>query len=197
MNKILVMATRNTGKATEIQNMLGAGIQLMTLADYPHIPDVVEDGATFEANAVKKAVEIAKVLKVPVLADDSGLEVDALGGRPGVHSARYGGADLPHADKVCLLLKELEGLSDERRSARFVCVMALAWPDGRVVTRRGSIEGRIASTPSGSNGFGYDPVFYVPEKNCTTAELPPTEKDAISHRGQALRAMLPLIQEIL
>ena len=191
--KIIILATRNAHKATEIQQMLGSDIQVKTLADYPNIPDVIEDGETFEANAAKKAVEIAARLGVSVLADDSGLEVDALGGRPGVHSARYGGADLPHEEKVQLLLKELSGVPDEKRSARFVCVMAYATTDGKVQTRRGTIEGRINHAPVGDNGFGYDPIFFVPEKGCTTAQLTPEEKNGISHRGRALRKILRLL----
>ena len=190
MTRVLVVATRNPGKASEIRQMLGENFQVKTLADYPDMPDVIEDGETFEANASKKALEIALKLNVPVLADDSGLEVDALGGRPGVHSARYGGADLPHTEKVKLLLNELLGVPDAQRTARFVCVMAYATPDGKVETRRATIEGRINHEPLGNNGFGYDPIFYLPEKNCTTAQLPAEEKNKISHRGKALALIL-------
>ena len=193
MTSVLVVATRNPGKASEIRQMLGEHVQVKTLADYPDIPDVIEDGETFEANASKKALEIALKLNVPVLADDSGLEVDALGGRPGVHSARYGGADLPHSEKVKLLLSELLGVPDAQRTARFVCVMAYAAPNGKVETRHGTIEGRINHAPVGDNGFGYDPIFFVPEKGCTTAQLTPEEKNGISHRGRALREILRLL----
>lgn len=194
MPRVLVLATRNAHKAEEIQAMLGDSFHVQTLANYPDIPDVIEDGDTFEANAIKKAAEIAQQLNVPVLADDSGLEVDALGGGPGVHSARYGGAHLPHEQKVQLLLGELKGVPDEQRTARFVCVMAYALPGGPVETRRGTIEGRINHEPTGANGFGYDPIFFVPDKGCTTAELSSDVKNAISHRGKALQQILQVMK---
>ena len=188
-----MFATQNLNKVTEVQAVLGESIKVLSLNDFPPQPEVVEDGETFEANAIKKATALAKAFQLTALADDSGLEVDALGGRPGVHSARYGGADMPHSEKVKLLLKELSHVPEEKRQARFVCVMALARPDGSVLTRRATIEGRIALAPKGANGFGYDPVFLLPERGCTTAELSLEEINAISHRGQALRAIRPYL----
>jgi XTP/dITP diphosphohydrolase len=185
----IVFATQNPHKVAEVQALLGGGFRVLSLKDFPPQPLVLEDGDTFESNAQKKALALSQALKLPVLADDSGLEVDALGGRPGVHSSRYGGAELPHPEKIKLLLGELSGVPAEKRQARFVCVMALARPNGSVLTRRATVEGRIAFEVRGNNGFGYDPIFYLPDRGCTTAELSLEEKNALSHRAKALRAI--------
>lgn len=157
--------------------------------------DIVEDGETFEENAIKKARAISDLTGSMVLADDSGLEVDALDKAPGVYSARYLGEDTSYTVKnnhIIDLLKDVEG---EGRSARFVCVIACAFPDGHTITARGVIEGQIGYEEKGENGFGYDPIFYVPELGCTTAELAPEEKNKISHRGRALTAMYGRLKE--
>ena len=196
MNKIIV-ATGNEGKMEEIRQILqGEGIVFSSLRD-ENLQDVeiVEDGETFEENAIIKAKAISERTGEMVLADDSGLEVDALDKAPGVYSARYMGEDTPYTVKnkhIIDLLKDVEG---EKRSARFVCVIACAFPDGRVITSRGVIEGQIGYEEKGEHGFGYDPIFYVPELGCTTAELAPEEKNKISHRGRALTAMYERLKE--
>lgn len=156
--------------------------------------DVVEDGKTFEENAIKKAVEIGAISKLLTLADDSGLEIDYLDGAPGVYSARYLGEETPYPLKNKHILSLLEGVPDEKRGARFVSVIAAALPDGRVLHCRGEIEGRIGYEIAGVNGFGYDPIFYVPEYSMSTAEMPKELKNKISHRGIALRQMQELLK---
>jgi XTP/dITP diphosphohydrolase len=190
MSRTLVLATGNPGKAREVKALLPA-VEVLTLADRPvEMPE--ETGETFEANARLKAEHAADVLGVPALADDSGLEVDALGGRPGVHSARYApGTD---EDRYRKLLDELEG--EPARSARFVCVMALAAPGRETVLSRGTCEGTIALEPFGDGGFGYDPVFVVGGEDRTMANLTPEEKNERSHRGAALRAMAPHLEAL-
>lgn len=196
MNKIIV-ATGNEGKMVEIRQILqGEDVVFSSLRD-ENLQDVeiVEDGETFEENAIIKAKAISKLTGQMVLADDSGLEVDALDKAPGVYSARYLGEDIPYTVKnnhIIDLLKDVEG---EKRSARFVCVIACAFPEGRVITCRGVIEGQIGYEEKGKNGFGYDPIFYVPEFGCTTAELTPEEKNKVSHRGRALTAMYDRLKE--
>ena len=155
--------------------------------------DIVEDGETFEENAIIKATTVMKACGEIVLADDSGLEIDYLNKEPGVMSARYMGENTSYRIKNQILIDRLDGVPKEKRTARFVCVVAAAFPDGRVETRRGTIEGRIAYEPAGENGFGYDPIFYYPERGMTTAEISPEEKNRISHRGKALRQ----IREVL
>ena len=192
---VLVIGTHNRKKCAEIAAILaGPGLRLRTLDEFPAAPDPVEDGATFEANAVKKATELADALGLPVAADDSGLEVDALGGRPGVLSARYGGEHGNDPRNIERVLRELRGVPPERRAARFHTVAALAEPGRLLGTVEGVLEGRIADEPRGSNGFGSDPVFIVPALGKTCAELSREEKNRISHRGDAfrrLRAALP------
>lgn len=182
----MVLATRNKDKGRELAALLGdLGIVIRTLAEFPDAPEVIEDGETCEANAVKKAVAIARYTGLPAVADDTGLEVEALGGRPGVYAARYAGEDATYEDNWRKLLRELEGVPREKRLARFVTVAALAEPNGPVRTATGSLEGFIAEKPAGTEGFGYDPVFCVPELGKTLAELSPEEKNRISHRGRA------------
>lgn len=157
--------------------------------------DIVEDGTTFEENAMIKAEAIAKLTEAIVLADDSGLEIDYLNKEPGIYSARYAGTDTSYEIKNNLLLQRLEGVPDEKRTARFVCAIAAVFPDGSKETVRGTIEGRIGYEIAGEHGFGYDPIFYLPEYGCTTAELDPEKKNELSHRGKALRLMRGIIEQ--
>lgn len=196
MKKIIV-ATGNEGKMKEIRDILkGEDIVFSSLKDEKlQDVEIIEDGETFEDNAIIKARTISDLTGQMVLADDSGLEVDALDKAPGVYSARYLGEDTPYTVKnnhIISLLKDVEG---EARSARFVCVIACAFPDGKTITCRGVIEGQIGYEEKGENGFGYDPIFYVPEFGCTTAELSPEEKNKVSHRGRALTAMYERLKE--
>ncbi len=202
----LVMASRNAGKIRELKAILkDTGIRLLSLADFPELPEVPEEGATFAENAATKALEVAKATGYPALADDSGLVVEVLGGAPGVYSARYA-ADVTaprapaDADNWHKLLKELTGVPKAARGAHFVCVLALAWPDGRLRRFSGECQGVIASSPRGQQGFGYDPVFWVPEYRATMAELGPEVKNRISHRARALaafKAQLPALKDEL
>jgi XTP/dITP diphosphohydrolase len=190
----LVLATRNRHKGEELAALLSSlGIQVRTLAEFPDAPEVMEDGDTCEANAVKKARTIADVTGLPAMADDTGLEVDALGGRPGVMAARYAGEHVSYEDNWRKLLKELAGVPRKRRQARFLTVVALALPGGDIKVAHGTLEGIIAEEPAGTGGFGYDPVFHVPELGKTLAELSAEQKNRISHRAKAfaeIRAML-------
>ncbi|MDB5328627.1 MAG: non-canonical purine pyrophosphatase, rdgB/HAM1 family [Phycisphaerales bacterium] len=202
---IVVVATHNRGKVAEFAHMLGgdgdaAQVEWRDLSAYPNIGEVEETGDTFRANACLKAAEYAKLTGQWALADDSGLEVDALGNKPGVTSARWAalhGESSPagkDADNNALLLKQLDAVPDEARTARFVCVLALADEKGRIIlTARDTVEGRIIREPRGTNGFGYDPLFHVDALGKTTAELSPAEKADISHRGRALRRLKGLI----
>lgn len=198
----LLIATGNPGKVREYDELL-AGIPVTCIrpADVGIDLKVRESGATYHENAVLKAETYARAGRSHgiwlTLADDSGLEVDALNGRPGVHSARYGGPDLNDADRWRLLLQELERVPWEQRTARFRCVIALATADGRVATVEGVCEGRIALHPAGTGGFGYDPVFYLPGQNCTMAQLPKGVKSSISHRAHAARAAIPIIDQLI
>lgn len=190
MKKIIV-ATGNENKIKEIRQILaGDKIEYVSLKD-ENLQDVeiIEDGDTFEENAIIKAKTIASLTNQMVLADDSGLEVDYMNKAPGVLSARFLGEDTPYNIKNNYIINELAEAKGEERSARFVCVIACAFPDGRVITTSGVIEGRIGYEEKGANGFGYDPIFYLPERGCTTAQLTPEEKNKISHRGKALMAM--------
>lgn len=194
MNKI-IFATSNEGKMKEVRSILAdLGMEVLSMKEAGIQADVVEDGTTFEENAVIKASEIAKVCGEIVLADDSGLEIDYLNKEPGIYSARYMGEDTSYAVKNQNLIERLEGVEDEKRTARFVCAIAAAFPDGTVEITRGTIEGRIGYEEKGKNGFGYDPIFYVPEYGCTTAELTLEQKNEASHRGKALRLMKDIIR---
>lgn len=182
----VVIATQNSGKLKEFQAMLGPlGVEIESMADYPHIPDVVEDGETFSDNAVKKARAVAGATGEITLADDSGLEVDCLGGAPGVYSARFAGEDKDDRANNEKLLRLLEGVPPEKRNARFRCVVAVALPEGPVYTAEGSCEGVIGLRPAGEGGFGYDPLFIVQELGKTFAQLDMDIKNSISHRGKA------------
>lgn len=188
--KRIIFATGNQGKMREIRKILGdLNVEIVSMKEAGISVDIEEDGATYEENALIKARAVAARTGDCVLADDSGLEVDRLGGEPGVHSARYLGEDTPYDVKNASLIKRLEGVPDEERTARFVCAIAAVLPGGRELTTRAAIEGRIGHEERGSGGFGYDPIFYVPELQKTTAELTEEEKNLVSHRGQALRLM--------
>ena len=187
--KRLVFATGNQGKVNEFRQMLGDDYEILSMKDIGVDIDIVEDGKTFEENAVIKAKEIMEKTGALVLADDSGLEVDALNGEPGIYSARYMGHETSYHIKNKNLIERLEGKTGEERSARFVCAIAACFPDGRVLTTRGTMEGQIGYEEKGENGFGYDPIFYLPEYQCYSGELPLEEKNKLSHRGKALRLM--------
>ncbi|MCZ6535150.1 MAG: XTP/dITP diphosphatase [Chloroflexi bacterium] len=192
----LLLATRNPGKARELAQLLGElPFKLISLEEAGISETVEETGSTFEENAVIKAKAYVSLSGLLTLADDSGLEVDALGGRPGVLSARYGSPELSDEERLDLLLQELKDVPWEKRTARFRCVIALAWPSGEVRTVEGIVEGVIQYKPEGFNGFGYDPIFHLPDRCCTTAQLPTTEKNLISHRGQAARAAEAILKE--
>jgi len=191
MTTRFVLATANADKAAEIESVLqGAGVPVELESRDPTIPEVEETGATLEDNARLKAVEVTTWTGAPAIADDTGLEVDALDGAPGVRSARFAGEDATYADNVALLLERLDGVAAERRTARFTTVAIARWPDGREVAAIGSVEGRISAEPRGSGGFGYDPVF-VPDDGDgrSFAEMSPEEKHACSHRGRAFRTL--------
>ena len=198
MTKIIV-ATGNQNKMKEIREIIKRDdIEFVSLKDEGlQDIEIVEDGKTFEENAVIKAKTIADITKNIVIADDSGLEVDYLDKAPGVYSSRYMGEDTPYTIKNNHIIELLKDAKGEERSARFVCVIACVMPDGETFTTRGTIEGRIGYEEKGENGFGYDPIFYLPERGCTTAELPPEQKNEISHRGRALKAMYKKLEDIL
>ena len=184
----IVLATRNKKKVEEIRRIAAdLPVNILSLDDFPECPEVVEDKDTFEGNAVKKAVEISQCTGKAALADDSGLEVDALGGAPGVYSARYAGEEGNAVKNCAKLLSELRAVPDEKRGAQFVCCMALVFPDGIIKTFFGYAGGRIGREPRGNKGFGYDPVFYPDGYDKTFAEMSGDEKDRLSHRGTALK----------
>lgn len=194
--KKMIFATGNQGKIKEIKAILGdIGEEILSMKEAGIDIDIVEDGNSFEENAIIKARAVMERTGQLVLADDSGLEVDALGGEPGIYSARYLGEDTSYEIKNRNIIERLEGVEGEARSARFVCVIAAAFPDGEVVTTRGTIEGVIAKEPAGENGFGYDPIVYVPEYKMTTGQMEPEAKNAISHRGKALCAMKKILED--
>ena len=196
MERKIIFATGNQDKMKEIQMILeDLGIVVSSMKEAGIDVDIVEDGTTFEENAMIKAEAIAKLTEAIVLADDSGLEIDYLNKEPGIYSARYAGTDTSYEIKNNLLLQRLEGVPDEKRTARFVCAIAAVFPDGSKETVRGTIEGRIGYEIAGEHGFGYDPIFYLPEYGCTTAELDLEKKNELSHRGKALRLMRGIIEQ--
>lgn len=199
----IVFATGNVGKMREIRMIMAdLGLEIHSMKEAGIDVDITEDGASFEENAMIKATVIAQELKrrgekAVVLADDSGLEVDYLNKEPGIYSARYMGEDTSYTIKNANIISRLEGVPDEKRTARFVCVIAAVFTDGASYSRRATIEGRIGYEERGENGFGYDPIFYLPEYGCYSAELSHEEKNRISHRGKALEAMKEVIREEL
>jgi len=196
----IVFGTRNPGKVREVARLLAPhGATVRSLLDYPDLPDAIEDGDTFEANAIKKARHISDLLDIIAIADDSGLVVDALDGRPGVYSARYGGPDSTQPEKNALLLSELQGVPDADRTARFVCVLAAVRPGHPdPLLAEGVCEGHILHAPRGTGGFGYDPLFApIEAPGLSMAELPPDHKNRISHRGRATQLLLPLLLPLL
>ena len=196
----LLLATRNAGKLAELQRLLATavpGVEVLGLRDVPEYPEAPETGATFEENALLKAREAVRYTGLPAVADDSGLAVDALNGMPGILSARWSGRHGDDPANTALLLGQLADVPDERRGAAFVCAAALVTPDGGEHVLERQWRGAVVREPRGSNGFGYDPVFVPAGLTVTSAELAPAEKDAISHRGQAFAALLPVIGEVL
>lgn len=201
----IIFATGNKNKMIEIRMILAdLGCKILSQKEAGIQADVVEDGQTFEENALIKATTIADIArKMPeyknavVLADDSGLEIDALNKEPGIYSARYMGEDTSYDIKNQALIDRLEGVPDEKRTARFVCAIAAALPDGSTEVVRGTMEGRIGYENTGENGFGYDPIFYLPQFGCSSAELEPEKKNELSHRGEGLRKMRKVLEEKL
>lgn len=194
----IVLATRNRKKAREMTRIFsGFDLRFLTLDAFPGCPEVVEDGRTFRANAVKKAVTVANFSGLPALADDSGLAVDALGGAPGVFSARFAGEEADDLKNMRKLLKDLKGVASDKRTARFVCCIALALPAGQVKTFTGKAEGTIGQGPKGDNGFGYDPIFYPTGHSRTFAEMTADEKDRLSHRGKAMKKLYAYLRKSL
>ncbi|WP_099469969.1 XTP/dITP diphosphatase [Konateibacter massiliensis] len=190
MKQKIIFATGNEGKMKEVREILAdLGMEVLSLKEAGIDIDIEENGATFEENALIKANEIKKLVDCIVLADDSGLEVDYLNKEPGIYSARYMGEDTSYTVKNNNILERLAGVPEEMRTARFVCAIAAAFPDGATHTTRATIEGIIGDKIEGENGFGYDPIFYLPEYHCTTAQLSMEQKNELSHRGKALRAM--------
>ncbi len=197
--KTILVATQNEKKRAEIKEILKdvPGILLRGSNDFPFLPEIEEDGTTFQENAVKKAIILAKACNTWAMADDSGLEIDALNGRPGVYSCRYAGPDATDEGNIVKVLSELRGVPKKRRTARFVCTIALAGPYGLFFTVEGRCEGFIAEEPKGKFGFGYDPIFYVPDYHQTFAELNPSIKNKISHRANALMRFKEQIQPLI
>jgi len=198
----IVLATRNAHKVSELRAILDdligeLDLEIVGVGEFPDVADVVETGVTFAENATLKAVAVAEATRLPALADDSGLAVDVLGGSPGVYSARWAGTHGQDRANLDLLLAQLSDVPDEHRSAAFVCAAALAFPDGTVVVREGRMPGALARAPRGNNGFGYDPILVVDGDSRTAAELSTEEKNAISHRGEAFRALAADLRELL
>jgi XTP/dITP diphosphohydrolase len=198
----LVLATRNAHKVVELREILAdlveeIGLEIVGVSEFPDVEDVVEDGVTFAENATLKAVAVASATGLPAIADDSGLAVDVLGGAPGIFSARWAGEHGGDRANVDLLLSQLGDVKDEHRAAGFVCAAALAMPDGRVFLREGQVRGTLTRAPRGTNGFGYDPILLVDGDTRTLAEYDSDQKNAISHRGKALRALTADLREVL
>ena len=196
MEKRIIFATGNAHKMVEIKSILkDLGMPIYSMKEVGINIDIVEDGTTFEENALIKARAIAKVMPEDiVLADDSGLEIDYLDKAPGIYSARFLGENTPYIEKNTIILEKLKGVKDKDRTARFVCTIAAVFPGGREEVVRGTIEGIIGHEIEGENGFGYDPIFYVPEMGCTTATMSPEKKNELSHRGNALRKMKRILE---
>jgi XTP/dITP diphosphohydrolase len=195
----VVLATRNPHKLAELDRILvaaGVSVDLVSVDRFRNVSDVIETGLTFAENALLKATATATATRLPAIADDSGLAVDALNGMPGVFSARWAGRHGDDAANLELLLRQVADVPDPRRGAAFVCAAALATPSGRTVVEQGRLTGRLAHEPHGTNGFGYDPIFVPDGQTRTTAEMSPAEKDAVSHRGRAFRALAPHLQSI-
>ncbi|MEO3871899.1 RdgB/HAM1 family non-canonical purine NTP pyrophosphatase [Nonomuraea sp. B12E4] len=192
----IVLATRNAGKIDELRRIL-SGFEILGLEEFPSIGEVAETGVTFEANALLKAHAVAQESGLPAVADDSGLCVDVLNGMPGVFSARWAGRHGDDRANLDLLLAQVSDVPADRLGAHFACCAALALPTGEFRVAEGVLRGHLVTTPRGSNGFGYDPIFVPDGEERTTAELPPDEKDAISHRGRAFRALAPVVRELL
>jgi XTP/dITP diphosphohydrolase len=202
MKREILVASSNPGKISELKAMLGGDVEWVGLADFGEIAEIEEDGTTFAENARKKAVGYAKATGLWTITDDSGLVIDALGGEPGVKSARFSGekeADRKLLDRknMAKVLGLLEGVPKEKRTARFVCHLCLASPEKILIETKGELEGLIAESQIGENGFGYDPIFFVPNLNKTVAQLSGEEKNAISHRGNAIRELKPLLNSLL
>ncbi|MBA2871658.1 XTP/dITP diphosphohydrolase [Anoxybacillus calidus] len=196
--KEVIIATKNAGKVKEFQTLFAEKeVEVKSLLDFENAPDVEETGETFAENAILKAETIANYLNKVVIADDSGLVVDALNGKPGVYSARYAGEHKNDKENIAKVLEELKGVPFEKRTARFHCALAVAIPRQRTVVVEGTCEGYIAEAPTGTNGFGYDPIFYVPEKQKTMAELSKEEKNKISHRANALKKLEKIWDELV
>ena len=194
--KKVIFATKNKGKIREIQAVLGDSYEVITMEEAGINTDIDETGTTFEENAAIKAETVRDLCGEIVLADDSGLEIDYLNGEPGIYSARYMGHDTSYDIKNKNLIDRLDGVPDEKRTARFVCAVAAAFPDKPTIVVRGTMEGIIGYEIKGENGFGYDPIFFLPEYGMTSAELSPAEKNRISHRGKALRAIKEKLEEM-
>lgn len=191
----LLISSNNQDKIKEIKSIFQLpGVELLTLADFPGAPDVVEDGNTLYENALKKASMLCEFSGLPTIADDTGLEVDSLGGHPGVYSARYAGENASYNDNIEKLIREIQKVPENRRTARFRTVAVFYHPE-LILRAEGTIEGYILSKRRGSNGFGYDPIFFVPTRNKTLAEMSAAEKNAISHRGQAFSRLYQLLQK--
>ncbi len=196
MAKRIIVASGNEGKIREIREILGSlGLAVVSMKDAGFTSQAEETGTTFEENALMKARGLAEKTDDLVLADDSGLEIDYLGKEPGIYSARYMGRDTSYDVKNQNLIDRLEGVPEEKRTARFVCAVAVILPDKRELVTRGVMEGRIGHEIIGENGFGYDPIFYLPEYGMTSAQIPPEEKNRISHRGKALKQMFELLKK--
>jgi XTP/dITP diphosphohydrolase len=204
MTQSILVATTNPGKMAELSAMLDLDIDWLSLADFPHAPDVAEDGQTFEENAQKKALAYAKATGCWTIADDSGLVIDALDGAPGVKSARFSGEPTKDENRTLIdhknmakVLKLLRDVPAEKRTARFVCSLCLSDPDKILIETQGTLEGVITKSPAGCNGFGYDPIFFLPTLGKTVAQLAADEKNAISHRSNAVRKLKPLLTDLL
>ena len=193
----IIFATMNAHKMVEIREILSdLPYEVVSMGEVGIEVDVVEDGLTFEENAIKKAVEISALTKGDiVLADDSGLSVDFMNGEPGIYSARYLGRETPYLQKNQIILDKLKGVPEEKRKARFVCSVAVAFIDGTTKVVKETIEGIIGYEQKGENGFGYDPIFFVPEYNMTTAQMKPEQKNKISHRGKAIKKIIQVLEE--